>query len=75
MTELAFLVFAIVGLIATAKIWKPFLVDKAEDLQIVIKDKKVDQQEDLHQLFERIEEVKKKHNGQWYTLDKLDAKK
>lgn len=74
MTELAFLIFAVVGLISTAKLWKPFLVAKAEELDIVIKDQKVDQQEDLHELSIRIDEVRKKHNGEWYTLDKLEQK-
>ena len=74
MTELAFLIFAVVGLTATARLWKPFLVDKSEELEIAIKDKKVDQQVELHLLSKKIDEVKTKHDGEWYTLDKIEAK-
>jgi len=71
MTELTFLIFATVGLIATAKIWKPFLVAKSEDLEIIIADKKVDQQDELHTLAERIKETKAKHNGDWHSMDSI----
>lgn len=73
MTELAFLIFAIVGLISTGKIWKPWLQHKADELDIVIKDQNVDLQDDLHSLAERIKDTKEKHNGTWYTTDSIDA--
>ena len=73
MTELAFLIFAIVGLITTAKLWKPWVQQKADELDIVIKDQTVDLQDDLHELAEKIESTKEKHNGKWYTTESLDA--
>lgn len=72
MTELAFLIFAIVGLISTGKIWKPWLQHKADELDIVIKDHTVDLQDDMHQLAERIEETKKKHGDTWYTTETIN---
>jgi hypothetical protein len=74
MTELAFLIFAVVGLVATAKLWKPFLNDKADELEIIIKDKRVDQQEELYQLSQKVDEVKVKHGGQWITLESIENK-
>jgi hypothetical protein len=73
MTELAFLIFAIVGLITTAKLWKPWVQHKADELDIVIKDQSVDLQDDLHDLAEKIEATKEKHKGTWYTTDTIDA--
>ena len=72
MTELAFLIFALVGLVTTAKLWKPWVQQKAEELELVIKDTTVDMQADMHSLSEKIAETKKSHNGEWYTLEKLD---
>lgn len=72
MTELAFLIFAIVGLITSAKLWKPWIQHKADELDIVIKDNTVELQEDMHILAKKISETKAKHDGKWYTTESID---
>lgn len=73
MTELAFLIFAVVGLISTGKLWKPWLQHKADELEVVIKDQNIDLQDDMHNLAQRIDETKKKHGDTWYTMESIDA--
>lgn len=72
MTELAFLIFAIVGLISTAKLWKPWLQHKADEMELVIKDQNVDLQDDMHILAGKIAKTKEKHSGIWYTTESID---
>jgi len=72
MTELAFLIFSVVGLITTAKLWKPWIQSKADEMEIAIKNNSVDLQDDMHTLAKRITDTKAKHDGKWYSVETLD---
>jgi len=74
MTELAFLIFAVVGLVSTAKIWKPWLQYKADELEVVVKDATADLQGDLFALSQKIDGIKEQHGGKWYTMEDIEAK-
>ena len=44
-----------------------------EKVELVVKDSKVDLQEDYEELLKRIAETKAKQNGKWHTMTDVDS--
>ena len=73
MFEFAFAIIALVAMIATRKLWRAWLEDQADGVNVFLAEKQVDRQDDIATLQKKVDEAIKQ-NGEWLTLDKIQTK-
>ena len=74
MEGIAFIVFILLMVVLTPKLWSKYLQDKSEDIEIWAKDRSAERQNALKDLDLKIDRIIKANGGKLYSIDEISAK-